>query len=193
MSIFATFVSSISYLALPGNAFQTDWNAFVFSLSIPVAAFITLKFFIPLYRKVNSPSAYTYLEKRFGPWARIYVSACYLLTQLIRVGTILYLLALPLHAFSGGMLYIPVSILFLFIGTALFAFYSSGAAELPVELRDITKSDLIFPHFIVTQLPAGITGLLVASIFAAGMSTVSTSFNSSATVFIIDYYKEKDV
>ncbi len=101
MSIFATFVSSISYLTLPGNAFQTNWNAFVFSLSIPIAAFIALKFFIPLYRKVNSPSAYTYLEKRFGPWARIYVSACYLLTQLMRIGTILYLLALPFHAFFG--------------------------------------------------------------------------------------------
>ena len=50
MSIFATFVSSISYLALPGKAYQSDWNAFVFSLSIPIAVFMALKFFIPLYR-----------------------------------------------------------------------------------------------------------------------------------------------
>ena len=313
MSIFATFVSSISYLALPGIAYQTNWNAFVFSLSIPIAAFVALKFFIPLYRQINSPSAYTYLEKRFGPWARIYVSVCYLLTQLMRIGTILYLLALPLNvffgwniaiiiiitgvlvliysllggfqavvwtdavqgilltggailsivfiiikmpagsgqlfqiafadhkfnlgsfsldlsrstfwvvllygifinlqnfgidqnyvqrymasrtdhaarwsAFSGGMLYIPVSMLFLFIGTALYAFYSSGVAELPTELRDIAKSDQVFPYFIVTRLPAGVTGLLIASIFAAGMSTISTSFNSSATVFLTDYYQ----
>jgi SSS family solute:Na+ symporter len=57
MSIFATFVSSISFLALPGNAYQTNWNAFVFSLSIPVAAIIAALFFVPLYRKVNRPSA----------------------------------------------------------------------------------------------------------------------------------------
>jgi len=71
MSIFATFVSSISYLALPGIAFQGNWNAFVFSLSLPIAAFVAIKVFVPLYRKVNSPSAYTYLEQRFGLWARV--------------------------------------------------------------------------------------------------------------------------
>jgi SSS family solute:Na+ symporter len=93
-------------------------------------------------------------------------------------------------ALSGGLLYIPVSLLFLFIGTALFSFYSSGVATLPLELQNLDKSDQVFPHFIITQLPAGVTGLLLASIFAAGMSTISTSFNSSATVFLIDYYKK---
>jgi solute:Na+ symporter, SSS family len=312
MSIFATFVSSISFLALPGLAYQSNWNPFVFSLTIPIAALIAVKFFVPLYRKINSPSAYTYMEKRFGPWARIYVSACYLLTQLMRVGTILYLLALTLHAvfgwnmaliivitgftimaysmlgglqavvwtdaiqgillicgallclcfiifgipegpaqifrigaehgkfslgslsldlssstfwvvliygifinlqnfgidqnyiqrymasrsdsaakrsaLSGGLLYMPVSLLFLFIGTALYSYYSSGAAQLPQELQSLDKADQIFPFFIVNQLPRGITGLLIASIFAAGMSTISTSFNSAATVFLADFY-----
>jgi SSS family solute:Na+ symporter len=101
MSIFATFVSSISYLALPGIAYQSDWNAFVFSISIPVAAVVAVRFFVPLYRRMDSPSAYSFLEQRFGPWARIYASVCYLLTQFMRVGTILYLLALTLHAAAG--------------------------------------------------------------------------------------------
>ena len=87
------------------------------------------------------------------------------------------------------MLYIPVSLLFLFIGTSLFAFYNSGAGQLPPELQDMTKSDGVFPFFIVNELPVGITGLLIASIFAAGMSTISTSYNSSATVFLTDYYQ----
>lgn len=39
MSIFATYVSSISYLGYPGKAFSGDWNAFVFSLSIPIASY----------------------------------------------------------------------------------------------------------------------------------------------------------
>lgn len=314
MSIFATFVSSISYLALPGIAFQSNWNAFVFSLSLPVAAVVAVQFFVPLYRRVGSPSAYTYLEQRFGAWARIYVSLCYLLTQLMRIGTILYLLALALNAvvawdiatiivitgivvtiysvlggikgvvwtdaiqgviliagavlcagyllfampegpaqlftvaaeedkfslgsfgldlseptfwvvlvygvfinlqnygidqnyvqrymasrsdraakrsaFIGGILYIPVSALFLFIGTALFAYYQSEAASLPPELQDINRSDRVFPYFIVQELPHGLTGLLIASIFAAGMSTVSTSFNSAATVILTDYYNK---
>ena len=101
MSIFATFVSSISYLALPGQAYLSNWNAFVFSLSLPIASIIAVKFFVPLYRSVNSPSAYTYLDKRFGPWAKTYASVMYLLTQLMRAGTILFLLALPLYALLG--------------------------------------------------------------------------------------------
>ena len=313
MSIFATFVSSISYLALPGNAFQSNWNAFAFSLSLPVASIIAAKYFVPLYRRINSPSAYTYMEQRFGPWARIYVSLCYLLTQLMRIGTILYLLALTLNAITdwnitiiiiftgavvalysmlggisavlwtdaiqgiilivgaiaciayilfampegpeqvfeiasendkfslgsfsaslagptfwvvfvygifinlqnygidqnyvqrymasksekeakksaliGGLLYVPISALFLFIGTSLFAYYDT-VATLPLELQDFTKGDRVFPYFIVNVLPAGLSGLLVASIFAAGMSTISTSFNSSATVFLTDYYNK---
>jgi SSS family solute:Na+ symporter len=87
------------------------------------------------------------------------------------------------------MLYIPVSLLFFFIGTALFAFYRSSAGELPIDLQDLSKSDGVFPYFIVNELPAGVTGLLIASIFAAGMSTISTSYNSSATVFLTDYYQ----
>ena len=95
MSIFATFVSSISFLGLPGDAYKGNWNPFVFSLSIPIATWLAAKVFIPLYRSVNSVSAYHYLEMRFGYWARCYVAVCYLLTQLARIGSILLLLALP--------------------------------------------------------------------------------------------------
>ncbi|HBE40651.1 MAG TPA: sodium:solute symporter, partial [Bacteroidales bacterium] len=101
MSIFATFVSSISFLGLPGKAYASNWNAFVFSLSIPFATIMTIKFFIPLYRGIGNISAYYYLEQRFGAWARIYASSCYILTQLMRTGAILMLLALPLNALFG--------------------------------------------------------------------------------------------
>jgi len=47
------------------------------------------------------------------------------------------------------------------------------------------------PFFIVHNLPAGVKGILIASIFAAGMSTISTSVNSSATVILNDYFKNK--
>jgi SSS family solute:Na+ symporter len=99
-------------------------------------------------------------------------------------------------AFWGGMLYLPVSAVFLFIGTSLFAYYQSGAGILPVELQDAATSDQVFPHFIVNQLPTGITGLMISSIFAAGMSTISTSYNSAATVILTDYvgkYKKTQI
>ena len=313
MSIFATFVSSISFLALPGKAYASNWNAFVFSLSIPFASVLAVKFFIPLYRGIGSISAYHYLELRFGPWARMYASLCYILTQLMRTGAILLLLALPLNAlfgwdiktiilvtglavtaysmlggiqaviwtdaiqgiiliigavacaliltfsmpegpgqlfeialandkFSfgsfgasladstfwvvlvyglfinlqnygidqnyvqrymttssdreakssalfGSLLYVPVSLVFFYIGTALYAWYTAQPDLLPAELKAPGAGDKIFPHFIVNGLPAGFTGLLIAAIFAAGMSTVATSINSTATIVLSDYYK----
>jgi SSS family solute:Na+ symporter len=90
-------------------------------------------------------------------------------------------------AFYGGMLYVPVSLLFLFIGTALFSYYSASPGALPTGVT----GDRVFPFFIVNVLPSGVTGLLIASIFAAGMSTVSTSVNSSATIILQDYFKKK--
>lgn len=310
MSIFATFVSSISFLALPGNAYLGNWNGFVFSLSIPFAGWIAVRFFVPHYRSISSDSAYFYLEERFGPWARIYASTCYLLTQLARMGAILYLLALPMHflfgwsiawviamtglivviyamlggieavvwtdaiqgliliggaiiclgmifwkipggasqllevantnekfslgsfdwdfgsstfwmilvyglfinlqnfgidqsyvqryisaksdqdakrsTWLGSLLYIPVSALFFLIGTALFGFYLTQPYLLPEGIQ----ADSVFPHFIVSELPIGLTGLLIASLFAAGMSTLSTSINSSATVILSDHVKK---
>ena len=101
MSIFATFVSCISFLGLPGNAYTSNWNALVFSFSIPFASILAVKFFVPLYRSIGSISAYNFLETRFGTWARLYASACYLLTQLMRTGAILLLLALPINALFG--------------------------------------------------------------------------------------------
>ena len=51
------------------------------------------------------------------------------------------------------------------------------------------KSDQVFPWFIVHGLPTGLTGLVVASLFSAGMSTVATSINSSATIVLTDFAK----
>ena len=101
MSIFATYVSSISYLGYPGKAFAGNWNAFVFSLSIPIASFFAAKYFVPFYRNQKSVSAYSFLEQRFGRWARVYASSFYLLTQIARMGSILYLLALPMNELLG--------------------------------------------------------------------------------------------
>ena len=310
MSIFATFVSSISFLGLPGGSYAGNWNQLVFSLSIPLATWLAAKVFIPLYRSMESVSAYHYLELKFGYWARAYVAVCYLLTQLARVGSILLLLAISLNTmfgwdvatiivatgcltllyslvggiaavmwcdavqgiilivgavvcallltfdmpegpsqlfeiaaengkFSlgslslslreptfwvvlvyglftnmqnygidqnyvqrymtarstaeavrstmfGSLLYIPVSFVFVYIGTALFSYYTAQPELLP----EGVVGDKVFPYFIVHGLPAGVTGLVIASLFSAGMSTISTSINSAATIVLTDFYKK---
>ncbi len=364
LSIFATYLSSISYLALPGKSFVTNWNPFVFSLSIPLAAWIAARWFLPYYRASGEVSAYALLEHRFGVWARIYASVFYLLTQIARMGVVMYLMALPMavifgwdirivilvtgvsvtvYSFVGGiiaviwadavqaivlmagavvcllvlllnvdgglpqvirtahesgklslgefgagnfqgvlwldgrsatflvvllyglfsnlqnfgidqsyiqryiasssdrearksvwlgaLLYVPVSALFFLIGTSLFVFYhapehegeitevkqlvarqrlmqhgvnpqydnvertrfsTAYQLELDDQATELTSKDIgdrVFPHFIAKHLPPGLTGLLIAAIFAAAMSTISTSLNSSATLLLSDYYQ----
>src|SRR5688572_21076080 len=94
LSIFGSYISSISFLANPGKSIAGNWNFFVFSLATPIAAIIAVKYFVPFYRHAGQVSAYEHLESRFGPWARSYAVLCYLLTQMARTGTIIYLLTL---------------------------------------------------------------------------------------------------
>lgn len=315
LSIFGTFVSSISFLANPGKSFDANWNPFVFGLSLPVAAWVATKWFVPFFRKTGEVSAYTHLENRFGAWARIYAVVCYLLTQMGRIGTILYLVALALapltgwdvktiiivtgvlvtvytliggieaviwtdvvqsvvltlgillslglifsrmpegpgqvfeiaaaqdkfslgsfgaslseptfwvifvfglfinlqnfgidqsyvqryataksdqaasrSVWMGALLYVPISALLFLVGTGLHAFYTAQPELLPdgVEGMATAHGDKMFPHFIATQMPAGVTGLLIAAVLAAAMSSVDSSLNGSATLTWCDLIK----
>ncbi len=85
------------------------------------------------------------------------------------------------------LIYLPLTMVFLYIGTALWAFYVAGDNTLP---ETITKGDQVFPYFIATQLPVGLKGLIIAAILAASMSTIDSALNSSATVLFVDYYKK---
>jgi len=86
----------------------------------------------------------------------------------------------------NGILSIVVSLVFYFIGTALFAFYKTNPDQLNISM---SNPDSIFPHFIMTKMPQGIAGIMIAAIFAATMSTVSSSINSLSTAFTTDFYQ----
>ena len=83
---------------------------------------------------------------------------------------------------TNAVMTIPATLLFFGIGTALFTYYRSH----PERLDPTITTDQIFPYFIASQVPAGIAGLIVAGIFAAAQSTVSTSMNSTATTLVTD-------
>ena len=313
LSILGTFVSSITFLAYPGQAYNANWDVFLFSLTLPPVALVATFYFIPLYRTRVKVSAYEYLEQRFGPWARIYGSISFMLGSLARIGMILFLVSLVLHHLTGwsygtiiiitgigvtcytmlggieaviwtdviqviilfggaivsviillagmpegpgqifeiaaqkqkfslgnwrpdlmaptawvvliygiienlrnfgvdqnyvqryqvtqsvkaasrsvwiaAIAYIPVSALFLFIGTALFSFYTANAQLLPASLEGSLTGDKIYPYFIATQFPVGLRGLLIAAIFAAAMSSIDSSLNCVSTLTLLDFYK----
>lgn len=319
LSLFGTFLSSNTFIGNPGKAFADNWNFFVFSLTLPIGAWIASKWFVPFYRNSGEISAYHHLEKRFGPWARIYTVVCYLFTQVSRSGTIMLGVSLGMHAVTGwdirliilatgilvtlytlvggieaviwtdviqslvltvgaiavislllfgepggssliqtateldkfslgsfsldftqstfwavllfgifinltnfgidqnyiqryhtansesaakrslwlgAVIYIPVSAMFFLIGTLLFGFYQahdSEMAAIQTMAEEVGKadaySDFALPHFMANHLPAGLGGLLVAALFAAAMSTIDTSLNSSATITLKDIFR----
>lgn len=75
-----------------------------------------------------------------------------------------------------------VGLLLFFVGTSLFAFY----ATFPDKGGLNTPNNEIFPRFIVEEMPPGLTGLVLAGLFAASMSTISSVLNSLATVMVTD-------
>ena len=88
---------------------------------------------------------------------------------------------------TNGFLSIFVSIIFYTIGTGLYTFFKTHPAAIDVTMQ---KTDAIFPFFMMSQLPAGLAGLLIAALFAATMSTISSNINSISTAFTMDMYKK---
>ena len=311
IAVMSAYTSSISYIAVPGKAFDANWHPIIFALSaIPVAWFVA-EYVVPYYRRNKIISVYGYLEEKMGVWARVYASLSFVLFMVGRTAVILYLSSLLLSQFvatdirwliliiglvtvlytlMGGMeaviwtdvmqsiimiggiliaafiltkdvfagseplirnaleankfswgeldfslhgrtilvmiiygvtenlrnlmadqnytqkyssvgtlkkarrsiwiavlLYLPLTAVFLYIGTTLFAFYSGDVHTLPAT---ITKGDQVFPYFIAHEIPVGIKGLIIAAILAASMSTIDSALNCSATVLFVDYYKK---
>ena len=80
---------------------------------------------------------------------------------------------------------LPVLVIFYGTGLVLYAFYKIHGDPLAAGL--IQKEDQILPYFVVTQLPAGLPGLLIAAIYAASMSTISAGLNSLASATVVDF------
>ena len=308
MSILATLISSITFLAYPGEGFASNWIRLVQGLMVPIVLIFLIWFVVPLYRKVIGLSAYEYFEKRFGFLARLYSSLGFILAHFSKMGTVFFLLALALSnmmgvntyatiwvlgiaitivtlmggieaviwldtmqgfmlmaggllcvgvllfvppggpaavlstmfqsgkvdfgpydldftkltfivmalngifyaiqkygtdqtivqryltaksdkdaikaSLMGVLLCVPVWALFMFIGTALFAYYKLMPAAVPPDLRP----DAVFPWFIMTQLPIGVTGLILAALIAAAISSLDSDLNCLSAVGVEDYY-----
>jgi SSS family solute:Na+ symporter len=309
MSILATLVSSITFLAYPGEGFSSNWILLVQAIMVVVVLSFLVWFVVPLYRKVIGISAYEYFEKRFGFLARLYGSLGFALTHFSKMGTVFFLLSLALASMTGwntygiiwilgigiiiltmmggieaviwldviqgfmlilggivcaaillflpeggpvavisaalehekigfapykwdlvnltfivmflnGIFYgiqkygtdqtivqryltarsdkgavkaalmgvwlsLPVWTLFMFIGTLLFVYYQVYNNPLPPD----TRPDAVFPYFIISVLPVGVTGLVLAALIAAAISSLDSDLNCLAAVGVDDYYK----
>ncbi len=84
-----------------------------------------------------------------------------------------------------GLIVVPGTLLFHLLGSGLFSFFHSHPALLNPTMENIQ----VFPVYIVEVLPAGITGILIAALFAASMSTLDSGINSVTTVLLSDFYQ----
>jgi SSS family solute:Na+ symporter len=161
LSIYATFLSSNTFLGVPGKAFGTNWNAFVFSLSMPLAAWVAAKYFVPFYRSTGEVSAYTNLEKRFGPWARTYAVVCFLLTQLARMGSIFFGISLTLQALTGY----SMETIMLVTGICIVIYTVMGGIEAVIWTEVVqgvlkTLGAVLIIYLIVADMPGGVSKIM---------------------------------
>ncbi len=310
MSIFATMLSAITFMAIPAKVFATDWKYFPTAIAILIMAFPVVKYFLPFFRRLNVTTAYEYLEQRFNYATRFLASFVFIIFMVARMALVLFLPSLALTTVTGidiytcivlmgvitiiyctmggveavvwgdviqgfvllggavlaviflitgtegglgklieisveqnkftmfdfafswksatlwviilgglannlisyssdqtviqrymttkdeksagksiilnGVLSVVVSMVFYFIGTALYTFYKTQPGELNFVMQN---TDSIFPHFIMSKMPIGVAGILIAAIFSATMSTVSSNVNSLSTAFTSDFYR----
>lgn len=315
-SMYATMLSSLTFVGIPAIVYRTDWLYWMGIWTIlavtPIAAYVAM----PFFRKIDATSAYEFLSLRFNMPVRLFASGLFTLFHVSRMGIVMALTALALGAvtpfevwqcvliigvlsliyctlggieaviwtdtiqtivlllgailcfgfivngvdggiseifrsgvendkfrmvdldfsmdsftklsllviilggigqnlstytadqsivqrymttkdvasarksiWTNGIMAPLASALFFAIGTGLFVFYQYN----PERLDPTKQIDQIFPSFISTELPIGIAGLIIAGIFAAAQSTVSTSMNSMATTVVTDFMRPFNV
>lgn len=327
LSMFATSISSITFVAYPADAYKTAYLRFVLCLTLPLGIFLASKIFLPFYRRARVTSAFEYLEVRFGAGTRSYAAVVFLITQVARLGLVLYLvailvqemtglsagwciliggivtsfytitggieaviwtdffqsfllwfggfaiLAVAVYQIDGGfatvfkvaaedskfmlgdlnaagelvkapwgfsltektvlmmlvvglnnwlteyssnqnviqkyvatknpkeatqaiwiccLCSLPTWFFFMFIGTTLYVYFKLNpdpSAQAMLLGTGGARADAIVPYFVVQKLPAGLSGLVIAGVLAAAMSSLSSSINAISAVSIVDIYK----
>ncbi|MBP3710865.1 MAG: sodium/solute symporter [Bacteroidaceae bacterium] len=309
ISIYATMLSAITYMAIPAKAYATDWTYYPMLWMIPVVGFPVIWYYLPYFRRLKAASAYAILEERFNLATRMMASTLFCIFMVARMALVMYLPSLALTAVTGidiylcivlmglvtiiyctmggveaviwgdvvqgcilvggaifaavylwagteggfagawqiavdndkmrmfvwsldyrrvtfwvaiigggiannlisytsdqtviqrymttkdeksagrsilvnGFMSVFISVAFYFIGTGLYTFYKTHPQSLDITMQ---HADAIFPYFMMSQMPAGIAGLLIAAIFAATMSTISSNINSVSTAFSVDF------
>lgn len=147
LSILATLISSVTFLAYPGEGFNNNWIRLVQGLMVPIVLIFLIGFIVPLYRKVIGVSTYEFFEKRFGYGARLYTSLAFLFAIFSSMGTIFFLIALTLSQMLGFNTYMVIWCL----GLAVILYSIMGGLEAIIWL-DVIQGILLITGGIVSVI-----------------------------------------
>ena len=125
MSIFATMLSSVTFLAVPAQFYISDWRYFPMTLAIFAFAPFVIKFYLPFFRRLRAASAYEFLEQRFNVAVRLFASGAYVLFMISRVAIVTLLPALALNAMTG----VSIDSCILVCGAATIIYCAFGGFE----------------------------------------------------------------
>jgi SSS family solute:Na+ symporter len=178
LAVMSAYTSSISYIATPGKAFDADWHPIIFALCMIPVSWLAVVRIIPLYRKLQLVSVYSFLENRLGVWARLYAACSFLLFMIGRMAVILYLVALLIQSFTGGDLFWIIFI----VGFITILYTLMGGVE-AVIWTDVMQSVVMIAGVLCTvfflgkmvfwESPELITKAYEAGKFSWGLSELS--------------------
>lgn len=125
MSIFATMLSSITFIAIPTQAYLQDWRYFVMAFFIIGMAPVAIYYYLPFFCRLGITSAYEYLEKRFNLGVRLFGSAAFVVFMVCRVAVVTLLPAIALNAVTG----VSIDACILICGVLTMIYCSLGGLE----------------------------------------------------------------
>lgn len=125
MSIFATMLSSITFIAIPTQAYLADWRYFPMAICIFAIAPVAIFYYLPFFCRLGITSAYEYLEKRFNLGVRLFGSAAFVVFMVCRVAVVTLLPAIALNAVTG----VSIDACILICGILTMIYCSLGGLE----------------------------------------------------------------
>ena len=181
VSILATYVSSMSFIGVPGWVYQDGLKSLAIHLNYPFVIFFAIVFFIPVFYRLRVQSIYEYLELRFGVRARLLNAVIFIVVQCISSGIVLYAVALIL------VKVIPIEIHEAIIALSLFtAAYTYFGGITTVIWTDMLQSlVLLFGCFaILASLSDQLTMVEVSTDFLNRLNVIdlSTSLGSDTSL-----------
>jgi len=140
MSIFATMLSSISFLAAPAQYYHSNLGYLALAIGFPLAVPLVTKYYVPIFRRLHMTSAYEYLERRFNLAVRLLASLVYVVFMVARVAVVTLLPALALHSMTG----ISIDLCIVLCGVVTIVYCALGGLEAVVWSDFVQGCVLVF-------------------------------------------------
>ncbi|KAK9862038.1 hypothetical protein WJX84_010227 [Apatococcus fuscideae] len=170
-SLLSTTMSSVTFLAYPTTSYLVDFRLLVKDFAYPIASFFTGLAVAPQFRKLlKTPSAYELLEQRYSYTVRLYGAAMYVISQVIKTATVLYLVSLPIGMLLGA----PK--VFMIVGMGVFVTcYSLAGGMAAVVYIDVVQAAIL--------LLGGAAAVLVVILKTQGGLSIVISEGAAAHKF----------